>query len=245
MLFPDIMNTVTHYPDKSQRIHLLMELAGCKFDSRFPDIIVESSVGIATIGGIPYNNITPEIANALKTTMGNAGQMSYLAPNKHDGLGAYNTIAGMHGHTSIGHTVSIGIFVAGVTCAVENEWNSQRDHLHLSRITEARTAIQISPPWVALDPSMVSTTHHLRAHTLTVIQELLNKQPKISDIQYERINNLHAACKATAFLATGSLRNWQRVVSARHDTGKEHEYRNTLEKIHALLSPHFPEFFTE
>jgi hypothetical protein len=36
-----------------------------------------------------------------------------------------------HGHFSVGHTVSLSFLLAGFSCGVENELNSQRDNVYV------------------------------------------------------------------------------------------------------------------
>ena len=120
--------------------------------------------------------------------------------------------------------------------AVETELCCQRDLVHLSRVTVARTAAQDDPSFVVLDETHLSTLQEMRRHVLESLKPLTGSR--------EARNTLFPASKATMVLITGSLRNYQKLTAARDDQGKEEEYRRMLTALTQLLNPLAPELFS-
>ena len=144
-----------------ERLARLLRLAGCRFHDGHGDrLVARASARLAAVGGLPVHALAAaglgpgEIACLARSTMGLAGAMSYLSLPGGTPESAFQAVAVGHGHGSVAHVASVSLLVAGVTCAVENEFNGQRDLVHLSRVTEARTRVQSRPPVVVPDPSL-------------------------------------------------------------------------------------------
>jgi hypothetical protein len=233
-----------------ERLLFLLKAAGCVVHPEHPRVVMGASVKLWTMGGLPIHALErrglklEEIADMACSAMGVAGSMSYLALPGGSGAKAFEKVAGEHGHFSIAHAASVSLVVAGVSCAVENEFNSQRDLAHLARVTVARTKCQSRPPIVALDPKLagVAALALEKADELTAqcAPLLAGMDPKDAD---EFLGALYPAAKASAFILTGSLRSLQKLLAARFDLGKEREYIQALDAIHAVLSPLWPTIF--
>lgn len=205
------------------------------------------SVKIVALGGVPFVSTNGgELALAtsptlpfdpesyrrgIKNMMAYSGMMSYLNSGR---LSADEISRAMaeKGHGSVAHTVQVSLLVSGVTTAVENEFNSQRDLVHLSRVTVARTAIQSAPPIVVRDHAMLEAFRRI-AEVADAERQSLSGQGR--DFQ-EVSNQLFPVAKATAFIMTGTLRNLYRLTSARDDDGKEREFRDVLSAVDEILN---------
>jgi hypothetical protein len=163
--------------------------------------------------------------------MAYSGMMSYLNSGRLS-VGEISAAMSAKGHGSVAHTVQVSVLVSGVTTAVENEFNSQRDLVHLSRVTVARTSIQSNPPIVVRDPMMLDAYRRV-AKVATAERSLLTGTGR--DFQ-EFANQLFPVAKATAFIMTGTLRNLFKLTSAASDDGKEREFRGVLAKVDQLLN---------
>ena len=70
------------------------------------------------------------------------GAFSYLNPKGVPPQEMWKTVA-KHSHFSVAHSAMLSFVICGHSCAVENELNSQRDVVHLARLTVARTNAQV------------------------------------------------------------------------------------------------------
>jgi hypothetical protein len=212
-----------------------------------PRFVKDFSVKIAALGGIPFVRVaggglalanTPHqpfdlqsYQTAVRSMMAYSGMMSYLNSGRLS-VGEISAAMSAKGHGSVAHTVQVSVLVSGVTTAVENEFNSQRDLVHLSRVTVARTSIQSNPPIVVRDPMMLDAYRRV-AKVATAERSLLTGTGR--DFQ-EFANQLFPVAKATAFIMTGTLRNLFKLTSAASDDGKEREFRGVLAKVDQLLN---------
>lgn len=202
-----------------------------------PGLVKESSAKLVAIGGIPVSALNmEEVPKLTQNFLGMVSSQSYLSYTED----AYEKIVVGYGHTSSMHTVSVSIIVAGISCAVENEFNSQRDLVHLARITEARTSIQNEPPYVVSDSTMVDDFRAMRDMAINL--RLKYGALKRSD-ELEAINLLHSKASATSVILTGSLKNFKKLLTALDDDGKETEYKKALAKVHTILSDYWGELF--
>lgn len=211
-----------------------------------PRLVSEFSVKIASLGGIPFVRMadgqfalanTPHqpfdlggYQSAIKSMMAYSGMMSYLNSGRLsvDGVSA---VMESKGHGSVAHTVQVSLLVSGVSMAVENEFNSQRDLVHLSRITVARASIQSDPPIVVRDINMLDAYRRV-AKVAAAERSLL---PGSGRDFLEAANQLFPAAKATAFIMTGTLRNLFKLTSSLSDDGKEREFRDVLARADRQL----------
>ncbi|MCV9963882.1 hypothetical protein OIU34_18560 [Pararhizobium sp. BT-229] len=215
-------------------------------DAADPRIVRDFSVKVAALGGIPFVRVADghlALANAphqpfslqgyrsaIRSMMAYSGMMSYLNSGR---LSVDEICDAMDskGHGSVAHTVQVSLLVSGVTTAVENEFNSQRDLVHLSRITVARTSIQSSPPIVVRDPTMLDAYRRV-AKVAAAGRAMMSGKGR--DFQ-ETANQLFPVAKATAFIMTGTLRNLFKLTSSMSDDGKEREFRDVLARVDQLL----------
>ena len=240
-----IWQNCQNHPPKD-RLRIFFKNSGVTFYDEECNFVQHPSVAIVGVGGIPIQRINErphllgqpitveQLRKNFTDMMGFCGFMSYLNP-KNQTPAKMSEIMLKHGHFSTGHALYLNIAVMGFSCAVENELNCQRDIIHLSRVTVARTIAQNNPPIVVLDPKALPLFRQVYQQT----QQLLTEQ-KRND---ECLNNLFPAAKATMTILSASLRNFQKLVSAQDDQGKEIEFRNILKKIHLCLHPIFPEIF--
>jgi hypothetical protein len=227
---------------RTNKLTAALGFAGCTSWDEAGRYIQGPSVSMAGIGGIP---ISKELLDLYRDNgrdiMAASAGMSYLNSGNKQLSDLYKTVIGQ-GHFSIAHTTVANILVAGVTSGVENEFNSQRDLIHLSRVTNARTAIQDKPPIVVPSIDFLPVTRRVVEATDAELAEL--PAPTSLD-EREARNLLYPSAKATLFLATASLRNFQKLVAQAKDTGKEREYQTALSAINLCLSTIWPELFSE
>jgi len=233
-----------------QRLLSLLKAAGCGTHPQDDRFVIQPAVRLWCVGGLPAHELQArgmslaEVARLTASTMGAAGSMSYLAMPGGTAEGVYQKVVVEHGHASVAHLVQVSLVVAGVTCAVENEFNSQRDLVHLARVTEARTDAQKSPPLVVLEPQLFSVYKQALDAITALVRAAEGQETGLSKKDSnEAINALFPAAKATMFVMTGTLRNLQKLLAAESDEGKEKEFRRALRLIRATLSPMWPELF--
>lgn len=218
-----------------------------------PSIVADPTIKIIALGGMPFVRFNDGIAlastpdtefkigdyrAATESMMGFSGMMSYLNSGRKTAGGMFAMLS-ENGEMSVGHTVTLSLLVAGVSIAVENEFNSQRDLVHLSRVTVARSAVQNSPPLVVHDPRYVPA---FREAWSTAVR--LRLEADITDRDdLELANTIFPAAKATAFIMTASLRNLMKLLQQEQDSGKEREYRNALGKTRETLRVIWPGIF--
>jgi hypothetical protein len=103
----------------------------------------------------------------------------------------------------------------------------------LSRVTEARTKIQVKPPYVVLNESMIDFYKNVRDFNIKQLDRI-DSDNKDNHF-YEETNLLHSSAKATWIILSWSLRNFKKLASAKDDDWKEYEFRRALEKIDNLI----------
>lgn len=234
----------------SRRLSALLAAAGCQAHPQDGRFILGPSARLWCVGGIPAQSLIDagmpldEVAALALKSIGTAGSMSYLSLPGGSPESAFDKIIGEMGHCSAAHVASVSVVVAGVTCLVENEFNSQRDLVHLARVTEARSSCQGSPSMVVQEPAIFS----LCQQALDAVEAIVASAPPLvgglsrADAN-EALNSLFPSSKATVFIITGSLRNFQKMLAAKNDEGKEKEYRRILTLIHQLLGAMWPALF--
>ncbi len=241
------------------KLTALMKHAGVMFFDEECRFIAQPVVALAGIGGIPIHlndvqnnneiglSIAPDYPFALKdlkkvtqTTMGMSAFYSYLNP-KNITAGDMCQVSFNHGHTSIAHTTVVNLLVLGHSCGVENEFNSQRDLIHISRLTVARTQAQKNPPLVVLEPDHLPYYRRVLDQTQDI---LANSPPSLSQREHlESRNLLFPAAKGSVMMITASVRNLQKLMSGIEDQGKEQEYKRILIQMNQILSSIWEELF--
>jgi hypothetical protein len=263
-----------------ERSRALMELAGVQFWDDSMQLISKPSVAVLGIGGIPISwpDDAPEntiglavgsemltlaqLQRAMYAMAGFGACQTYLNPNNRSPEDLFDT-ACEAGHFSIGHVVSVNLGVFGVSTAVENEFNAQRDLIHLCRLTEARAAAQSRPPVVVLDAKLApvalkalstvesSLSDLFRSEYVGTREQLLGSDLAIgepvprrrqADI-LEACNILYPAAKGTLFIISATLRNLQKLVGGRRDPSNEIELSRCLEMIEEQLCALAPKLF--
>ena len=109
------------------------------------------------------------------------------------------------GHMSCSHVVQVSLVVGGVSCACENEFNSQRDVAHFARVTEARTAAQSHPPVVLRDPALLEESQailQLADKLSERAKEKLHAKGQTLANAREQSHLLFPAGKASVFIVT-------------------------------------------
>lgn len=235
----------------SDKVRSFMGFLGCEAWDAGRQFIKGHPVSLVGLGGMPvvHTGDTPAQVGARVTdfvrgsrqTMETAAAFSYLNSGNAETGALYRKVVGL-GHHSIAHTVSANIVVAGATVAVENEFNAQRDLIHSSRLTIARTAIQAKPAIVAPTQEAWQAARTITDAAADAISGL--KEHVSGRDGHELCNNLFPAAKATAFMLTGSLRNFQKMTAQIEDAGKEQEYRAILGEIKGTLQALWPELYT-
>lgn len=234
-----------------------LQLMGCEFWDTDDDpnrYIKGAAVSLVSIGGLAVAKAdeTPDqirdrltsFSDSTHETMALSATMSYLNPGDKLPQELYDTVTRL-GHFSIAHTVSVGVMVGGITTGVECEFDTQRDLVHLSRITVARTNLQTRPPIAVPEERLLAATKQIVAATDAAVgvtrKQTESREAKLD--QHEAVNLLYPSSKATALFITGTLRNFGKLVDQRDDSGKEREYREALYSIRGALQPLWPELF--
>ncbi len=238
----------------------LMKNGGVKFYDKGYLYVKQPSVAITGVGGIPlkWTEYTPtdtvelsclpgislsvpSLRQSMIDMMGFGGFYTYLNPRDQSPQSLQKIMADNQ-HFSTAHAVYLNFVILGISTAVENEFNSQRDIVHLSRLTEARTQSQSYPSVVVLFPEYLDTYKNVLEHTQQTLaqteQSTLNKADNL-----EVRNLVFPAAKATILGINASLRNLQKLVAGIRDKGKEEEYRRVLAMINDSLAALLPEMF--
>ncbi|CAB9514764.1 adenylate kinase [Seminavis robusta] len=235
------------------RLRALMQQVGVTFwDGPEGWFVRQPMAAVCAIGGLPTSldsndSITfggashqlDDIIQEWRRGMGLASMPCYMNPGKKEPIDMWNVLC-KHGHFSVAHTVSLSFFLAGFSCGVENELNSQRDLVHMARVTVARTAAQQQPPIVVQHPSLLRLVEQLKqvtSQSLAVPDDISSKD------WHEAANLLWPAAKAQCAVITGTLRSFQKLMAAIDDEGKEAEFRSLLLLMNATLQVLQPEMF--
>jgi hypothetical protein len=230
----------TPHPD---RLSALLRLVGVPFHDTECLYASAPVTMIRALGGIPVvmRNRMPFIADmspegfAFKARrgMGYAAMDTYLNPNDKDPEELYDVNVDVHGVPSVAHTVHIGFFVAGLSQKAELEFCAQRDLVHLSRLTSARTTAQDNPPFLVEDASMLDMYGKLRS--------LVRSDKGAGDVDREARNAAWPLAKCSILGITGSLKNILKMAQMADDRGKEAEVRAICRRIQYQTLALFPE----
>lgn len=221
-----------------------------KMNGKFLDkkIMSESVIGICSIGGLPIHlsnsgalmvgkteYTKEELKEQLYETLGMSSFMSYLNPKNKSLKEIADTTLNMK-HYSVLHTINLSIFVCGITSGVEHELSSQRDIIHLSRLTVAKTKAQNNPCLVLNNKEQLN----IYKKVLNTVTQILSENEESNT---ELRNLLFPSAKASAIVLTGSLKNFMKLIALKDSGGKEEELINLLIKLENLLKGIFPELF--
>lgn len=221
-----------------------------KMNGKFLDkkIMSESVMGICSIGGLPIHlsnsgslilgkteYTKEELKEQLYETLGMSSFMSYLNPKNKSLKEIADTTLNMK-HYSVLHTINLSVFICGITSGVEHELSSQRDIIHLSRLTVAKTKAQNNPCLVLNNEEQLNTYKKV----LDTVSQILSETEQSNT---ELRNLLFPSAKASAIVLTGSLKNFMKLVALKDAGGKEEELINLLTKLENLLKSIFPELF--
>lgn len=234
--------------ESEQKIHAALAYAGCKFIDEGRDFISGYSVSLAALGGTPVasrhetdESIKQRIEHFVsgsKMVMGSSAAFSYLNNGEKDIPALYKSVTEL-GHFSIAHTVQVNMLVAGISQGTELELSLQRDIVHLSKLTNARTKVQNSPPIVVRDPAHIPVMREVYDLIRDSSKQLRSGQS--SPDALEAINALYPVNKATILMISGDLSNFRKLTSLRDDRGKERELRDVLNSIYEQLAILWPE----
>ena len=251
-----------HGLEPSERARALMASGGVRFFDEEQFLIAEPTVSVIGFGGLPviWSDETPQdqielsltkgasfhpsgVGEAFSRMMGIAGFCTYLNPKDISALDMSEKMRDLN-HFSAAHTAIINLLILGASTAVENEFNCQRDLIHLSRLTEARTASQSLPSVVVLYPEFVDLFRAVYKETVRVLDGFARSETHYGRGDFlEARNVVFPASKATLFIISGTLRNLQKLVPSLSDGGKEEEYKRIIAKMNNTLAILFPDLF--
>jgi len=237
----------------------LLEAGGVEFWDDEHNFVKTPVVALSAVGGIPLRAGETEgtvklsigsgvevplkdLIGSLKTQMGLAAFPSYLNPKNTEADEMYDIVC-KHRHFSVGHAGMLSFVMMGHSCAVENEFNSQRDVVHMGRLTVARTAAQRDPPIVVQHESLLPLYTSLRASVAEGIAA--SKRPEnvaVGEWQ-EALYQSFPSAKAHIAVISGSIRNLQKLVGDMNATGKEAEFCTALYKMNDSLNGMLPDMF--
>lgn len=248
-----------HKTKQTNRASTLMMNVGVEFFDDECIFISKPSIAIMGLGGLPiyWDENTPKdhicIGNG-SLSISNITDFYYEMFSfgaNHSYLNPYNLsyqkmISKLidKQHFSVTHLGYINLIVSGISISVENEFNSQRDIIHISRLTENRTKSQCEPPIVVLYPELLQPSKEIYFKTLENLENY-KKSNFISDLDFlEGRNALFPASKGTLIIISGTIKNLLKLTQSIGDVGKEEEYRRVLLKINDSLFGIFPDIFT-
>lgn len=222
--------------DKLAFIH---DFIGGKFFDRDQTIMSGPAAAIVSIGGIATEiknkklhmlgkeTTIEELKSSFDKSIGMSSFMSYLNPkNKTLDEIAETTLSLKH--NSVLHQINISILLTGISIGVEHEFSSQRDIVHLSRITVAKTKAQKSPCLVLQDEKYLEAYKAVLTSTNDILKE--------HNIENNEIRNLlFPTSKASGLIINGSIKNLMKLISLKDAGGKEDEFVKALEKIEHTL----------
>ncbi len=243
------------------RSRAILRAAGVTFFDDQYNFVKCPQVAIIGIGGIPivWDNsldknqvalttasnvgISPKnISDSMLEMAAYGGYNSYLNPSDKNPDEFMNVLLD-NKHYSTTHLSVLNIMFLGVSSSVENEFNCQRDILHLARFTEARTKAQNNPPICVLYPELLKTAQEILHHSQSIIPNFQSSQKNLTADYIEASNILFPAAKATLFTITISVRNLLKLTSFLGDDGKEEEMKRVLALLNDSLNSLFPKIF--
>lgn len=243
------------------RLSSILFSSGVSFFDEQHDFVKCPQVGIIGVGGIPVvwgnsldkNKIAlgtaPEVGISPRDISENllemaafGGYNSYLNPNDKNTDDLIGVLLDKK-HYSTTHMLVLNIMILGASSSVENEFNCQRDIVHLARFTEARTKAQNNPPICVLYPELLGVAQDVLSQCRSSVSGFRSSIEKLTGNHLEASNIMFPAAKATLFTITGSVRNLLKLTSLLGDAGKEEEMKRVLALINNSLNALFPKIF--
>jgi hypothetical protein len=234
-----------------QRVREALDYTGVQFfdeDRNFVDAD-SMSVSLVALGGVMLAHMGDtelQVADRLRSgvagsreVMGSSANFSYLSGKSPEA--AFQQVVDL-GHFSVAHTVTANILVAGISEAAELELSLQRDLVHLSKLTNARTMVQDFPPIVVHDAADVPLIRPVYNAIVEAAVALRHAHPGKDG--RELANTIFPTSKATLLMISGTLRNINKLTDFKDDDGKEYEFRNLARKIRSTMGVLWPEIFT-
>jgi hypothetical protein len=130
---------------------------------------------------------------------------------------------------SVLHAATANVLLAGHSNAVEHELTSQRDLVHLSRLTVNRTKAQSDPPLRIADAALLPAAGEI----MQVTRDRLRSADGGSADALEHRNALFPAAKASVILLSGTVRNLLKVAAT--GLGKEAELDELCRPLSAYV----------
>ncbi|MDR3478594.1 MAG: nucleoside monophosphate kinase [Gammaproteobacteria bacterium] len=234
--------------------------SGVEFWDSDKTIVKKPVVAISTIGSflvslentppgmirLRMGNVTTEpftlenIREGLRNTMGAQSFHTYMNPQGKTARALYDVTV-KHGHFSVAHADTLGIYALGISHKAELELDVQRDLVHLARETSARTSAQDDPTLVAMTQTGATASKFIRQQIVDVLKTF-SSSGNVQDWREER-NSLFPLSGTVSIGINGSIRNLSKLVADIAGSGKELEYRNILALLNDSLYGFFPEMF--
>jgi hypothetical protein len=228
-----------------------LEYAGCNFLDEEQRFVAGHVISLAGFGGVPIahqidadseiKEKLDELVTGTREMMGSSAAFSYLNVGERDINDLYDKVTSL-GHISIAHTVYLNFVVAGISEGAELELNLQRDIVHISKVTNARTKVQNSPPLVVRDPENVAKMSDFYERVRALAAELRTDE---TGDTLELANSVFPINKATILMISGDLSNLRKFALIREDEGKERELRDVANGLYEQLRLLWPEIVTE
>jgi hypothetical protein len=225
----------------TNKLPYIYEKMGGEFYNSEKKILKSARAAIVGIGGLPLEvkngelflldkkTDVSEIKKALFKTLGASAFMSYLNPRRRDLESLANGTLS-RGHNSIKHTLFFNILLVGHSIGVEHELSSQRDLIHLSRLTVAATKAQDDPCLTLLNGEQVELYENILKSTNKYLSEA--KIPMLEETR----NLLFPTAKSSMIMLSGSWRNFEKLISLKDSDGKEFELCQILKDIEELFN---------
>jgi hypothetical protein len=233
-----------------KKMSAALAYAGSEFHDDEQLYVSKGSIALVGIGGQPLAHLTDsdtaiaeriaQYVNGSREMMGTSAAFSYLNSGERSQGELFESVIKL-GHFSIAHTASVNILLAGLTEAAELELNLQRDIVHISKVTNARTAVQTHPPIVVSNPHHLELARSIREVTAELTQVARNAN---DPDELEVLNSFYPINKATILMMSGDLSNIRKFAQIRDDTGKEKELRDIADSVNTQLGTLWPEIFT-
>lgn len=228
--------------DATHRLKQAYEVVGGEFWNEQKTILKGAKIFLCGVGGLLLENKADGtylmdrkldkgvLKSYLMQMAGASAFMSYLNCGNLELEKLGEKVVNFHQHTSVLHPLSLNIVIIGHSIGVEHEFASQRDILHLSRLTVAKTSVQDYPCLTLRDPLYLS----LYEAVLKKTEEQI-KSAGITHIDKETQNLLFPAAKASMIMLSGSLKNFYKLIALKDTGGKEQEFIDLLEDLKNVL----------
>lgn len=226
------------------RLQKTYELLGGEFWNEEKMLLKGAKVFLCGVGGLLFENHDNNtyllnkkiekgtLKHELMKVSGASSFMSYFNLGNLNLTTLGDKVVNEFNHTSVLHTMSLNVFIIGHSIGVEHELSSQRDLVHLSRLTVAKTKAQSNPPLTLLNEKLVP-----------IYQNVLNsvKRELSSNINQdiEAKNLLFPTAKSSMLMLSGSYKNFQKLIALKDAGGKEDELIDLLVKLEKVIHTAF------